>query len=204
MGCRTEGQRCSRSEAGFSLPEMLLVLGLVGLLAGLLMPAFSGFRQAEERRAAIEAVSQLLDQARLEALARGTQTHLVFRCREGAAEDAITLIAAPQLGESEAERLGRWRSLPAGIGFEDSEASLILPAAGGWEDLPVSIRALLGSEEGEPGRFVLLTFEASGGIARPAEARLRIGLERRRVGEPIGAFVVSRLTGRARWEKEGD
>lgn len=56
---------CARE--GFSLLEMLLVLGILGLLLALVFPSYQRWRQAEDVRSAQAIISTELSRARLKA-----------------------------------------------------------------------------------------------------------------------------------------
>lgn len=65
---------CARE--GFTLLEMLLVLGILGLLLALVFPSYQRWRQAEDVRSAQAIISTELSRARLKAK-RTSSTQLV-------------------------------------------------------------------------------------------------------------------------------
>src|SRR6266550_2980438 len=64
--------------AGFTLLEMLIVLGIIAILLALLAPAVTSLSKAGGRRAARDTLLGGIEQARAEAITSGQSTYIVF------------------------------------------------------------------------------------------------------------------------------
>ena len=63
--------------AGFSFVEMLIVLGLVGIVGGIAAGGFSQMRASQEARAGITSIRQIISQGATAASSRGIPLELV-------------------------------------------------------------------------------------------------------------------------------
>jgi prepilin-type N-terminal cleavage/methylation domain-containing protein len=153
----------SRDEGGFTLLELLVVMGIIVLLLAGLVPAVTSLSKSNGRKAAIANLLGGIEQARANAIAYGQATYVVF----------------PTFGSGTSQTiLDRYNYKSYAI-FEDDPAS---PGAvkqlTGWRTLPtgVSLRALslgalatstftftpMGSTAS--GLFPFLKFNTDGGI----------------------------------------
>jgi prepilin-type N-terminal cleavage/methylation domain-containing protein len=67
-----------RREAGYSLPEMLVVIAIIGLLALVTVPAFINFFQSNKMKASMRNFTTDLRGIRSRAIAQGLQTKLTY------------------------------------------------------------------------------------------------------------------------------
>ncbi len=67
-----------RSHAGYSLVEMMTVVGIAGILATVAVASLRGYARHEDTRRAAQSVANTLTRARSEAVASGRMTFVVF------------------------------------------------------------------------------------------------------------------------------
>jgi prepilin-type N-terminal cleavage/methylation domain-containing protein len=97
---------------GFSLIELLVVMGIITILVALMAPAISGFSSTSGRRGAVNIVMNTIDQARVAALEQGREVQVVFWRRESPEADSIKLRRKTDTGW---EELTKWIKLPRGV-----------------------------------------------------------------------------------------
>lgn len=83
-----------KANKGFSLIEILVVLGLIALLAGLSLPALTGLSGSGKFNSAVFSISNLLDQARQYAVANNTYVWVAFYQEPGTNDLYAALIAS--------------------------------------------------------------------------------------------------------------
>jgi type II secretion system protein H len=72
-----------RAQAGFTLLELMAVLGLMALLMGLVLPSLFHSWEREKQRAALRALTATLRTARSEAVTRGVKVRLFLNLKTG-------------------------------------------------------------------------------------------------------------------------
>jgi len=72
-----------RAQAGFSLLELMAVLGLMALLLGLVLPGLLRSWEREKNRAALRELTATLRAARSEAVTRGRKVRLFLNLKTG-------------------------------------------------------------------------------------------------------------------------
>lgn len=77
-------------EGGFTLLELLIVVGIIGLLMVLTVPAFTNRKSADDLTSAAYTIKGLLDQARTYAMANNTYTWVGFAGSVGSNSTAVT------------------------------------------------------------------------------------------------------------------
>jgi prepilin-type N-terminal cleavage/methylation domain-containing protein len=84
----TSEKRCRFS--GFTLLELLIVVGIIGLLMVLTVPAFTNRKSADDLTSAAYTISGMLEQARTYAKANNTYTWIGFSGSVGSNTTAVT------------------------------------------------------------------------------------------------------------------
>lgn len=125
--------------AGFSLTELLVVIGIIGILAVAGLPALKGITGSTGRTGAINGLMSALDQARSAAILSGANTYVAF------ADSSLTPSGSfnptnyifrsyaifrdpnPDLGETNGNRIqiGKWESLPQGIALVSTSVTAL-------------------------------------------------------------------------------
>jgi prepilin-type N-terminal cleavage/methylation domain-containing protein len=113
---------------GFSLLEMLVVIGLIAVLTALTLPSLKGLLGVGGRAGGASVVQSALEQARLAALETGLTTYVGFPmdvADKEAAYSSIILFREPTPEEATAGKayvpLSRWLRLPQGIYLQEGE-----------------------------------------------------------------------------------
>jgi prepilin-type N-terminal cleavage/methylation domain-containing protein len=115
-----------RLNTGFSLVEMLVVIGVIGILAALAVPAFQGLVGTSGVRGGVDIVSGAFDQARNIALEKDVDAYVGFLPENFGTEPSSTyshLIVFRQASYDELESdpntlfvpFSRWLKLPTGV-----------------------------------------------------------------------------------------
>ena len=124
-------------KAGFTLVEMLAVVGIILILMTLTIYGIRGTGGATNRRAAVGALMGVFDQARMVAISDGRPTYVVFASEpKGQTQDPTALAAVPdslwgrayalfedpQISDSmtsaAAVQRSNWLYLPTGVSFK--------------------------------------------------------------------------------------
>lgn len=150
---RTAGQR-----EGYSLVEMLAVVAILGIMAALLLPAVAAFDSTAARKGAVNIVMNTIDQARVAALERGKEIHIVFAQRRHPEPDSLLVLSEDENGSH--KPLTRWITLPRGVIFMDTG----IFEAGASDVNPKNL-------PGDPGsvlRYGQLTFSSRGTVQFPS------------------------------------
>ncbi len=116
---------CLRRRAGFTLVEMLTVMGIIVLLLVATLPALRGLNQSESRRGAIGNLLGVLDQARMMAISNGLATYVVFACPANASQVNPDLLGRAYAIYQDNDNVSftpvqktAWLPLPKGIAFK--------------------------------------------------------------------------------------
>jgi prepilin-type N-terminal cleavage/methylation domain-containing protein len=113
---------------GFSLLEMLVVIGLIAALTALTLPSLKGLLGVGGRAGGASVMQSALEQSRLAALESGQTSYVGFPVEVAdleAAYSSIILFRDSTPDEANAGKtyvpLSRWMRLPQGIYFEEGE-----------------------------------------------------------------------------------
>ncbi len=104
-----------RTVAGFSLIELLTVIMIIGILAGLVVPAVNGMGRGSALTNSGNTVIDLVNYARQEAMTKNTMTALVVLGHQGTDEDYRALTVLEYDPASGWSQIMQWEILPAGI-----------------------------------------------------------------------------------------
>jgi prepilin-type N-terminal cleavage/methylation domain-containing protein len=110
----TGDRPAAAAPAGFTLLEMLLVLLLLGVAAGVSVPAFRDWAEPDPLLSAAAEVAGVLESARRVALERGAVVEVAFATERGGYSAWVRGAAAAALGDGSLERLGDARLAGAG------------------------------------------------------------------------------------------
>jgi general secretion pathway protein H len=78
-----QGLPAARSQGGFTLLELMAVLGLMALLLGLVLPGLFQTWEREKQRAALRGLATTMRTARSEAVTRGSKVRLFLNLKTG-------------------------------------------------------------------------------------------------------------------------
>ena len=166
-------QRSPTRRTGFSLLELLVVIGVMAVMMSLLAPAVAGFSSTAGRRGAVNIVMNTFEQARVAALESGQTVYIGFADADFPVEDmryAAFLVFRDATQEEKAEGksyvvLKKWTRLPKRISFKNTSGSLV-----GSDELKKQFTGLaseLGAAQSDD-QFPYLSFNASGAVAQPS------------------------------------
>lgn len=156
----------SLRKAAFTMVELLVVIAVIILMLGLMIPAISGFSSTYNRRKAVNAVMNTLEQARVAALQSGENVHVIFARRQDPYEDALIVMGDPPTGSTNTNRVfyTRWIKMPQNVRFRTLNNSLTTT------DLPSGITTTEiskgGRLDGNPS-FSAITFNSTGQVEYP-------------------------------------
>ena len=150
--------------AAFTLVELLAVVGIMGLLAAVGVPALKGLTGSGGRKQALSQVISALEIARNTAISTGTNAAVIFPDSAFASGDAYKYRAMAVVAwnatnsATPATMVGSWIVLPQGVAFfPNSLRSTNLPTA-----TNISVRILTASNTAS---FPGIVFQSDGGLS---------------------------------------
>ena len=121
-------------DAGFTLLELLVTMGIAALLMGLLVLGVRGFNSSTNRRAAVGTLMGIFDQARSVAISDGRATYVVFVSAPSGQDQSGAGVAARMWGQAYAlfedpvlqdgvtsfvpQQRSQWFYLPTSVAFK--------------------------------------------------------------------------------------
>lgn len=170
--------------SGFSLPELLAALALMGILATLCYPAWMPLLSAGTRASGTALVMDVLEQGRREAIAGGRNVWVVMRQGSFGERDSMRIMAE---GGGGTLPVGAWIRLPGGLRFRVDDGDLC-----GAKPPEVIARAA-GADGGMKGAVM---FRRSGTVGWPKEGEAVLSLRLENSGKE-SLISIARGTGRA-------
>lgn len=169
---------------GFSLIEMVVAMMVIGIISGFVVPAFNGFGRSSSLTSAGNAVANMANFARQEAMTKNTMTALLVLANQGTDDDyrAVTVLEYDTVtGWSQALP---WEKLPDGVMVDCSDTTNcsflenspkpfpFLTKFGGQNNPPVSYQ---GQQVASSGGYIARLFLSNGSLQNPEEpAQLRL------------------------------
>ncbi len=155
---------------GFTLMELLIVVVIMAVMAGLMVPAVRGLVGVQGKRGGMNTLASVLEQARLTAMQNGVPAYVGFPF--GApdpelAHSSVIVLRKEKEGEAPGLKpVSRWMRMPRGIYIESENLSETLPSS---TTIP-----LLGGQNA--GQLTVLAFDRFGKLIPDTEpAVIRVG-----------------------------
>ena len=192
-----------RRSRAFSLLELLVVIGIIGLLMIVVMPAVKGLIAPSGYKAGVNQLVNALEQIRMSAIANGVNAYLAIPPDNAPSDvkgSAFMLLRDAKDGETGPYvPLSRWQRMPAGIVFKKTS---ILDVTTDWTGLP-KLQAQTGTISS--GDLQLIKFDRFGRVPdlSPYTVNIQVGQGEMKdngsvtwVGNRYDTIQIQRLTGR--------
>jgi len=179
---------------GFSLLEMLVVIGIIAVLSALALPAMQGLLGASGKRGGVNTVVNAIERARLAAIENGVSSYVAFAPITAHPEvntRALMVFREPKEGETNRVGLTRWMQLPPGVAYGNPPSGVATNTS--WADLP-----RLPSPTGavSSGNMPVIRFDRFGRVPPLSQANPAIVVYEGPAQKTKETITVQRLTGR--------
>jgi prepilin-type N-terminal cleavage/methylation domain-containing protein len=157
--------------AGFTLLELLIVLGMIAIMLVALVPAVTSLSKAAGRRAARDSLLGGIEQARAEAIKSGQPTYVVFPTFSSGAQSTLDrynyksyAIFEIDAATGVAKQLTDWKAFPTGVALRAAGTAALsnLPI---WTPPP---SFTFTPDTNATAEFRSLQFNSNGEVAAPA------------------------------------
>ena len=196
---------------GFSLVELLVVIGVISMMLVLIAPAVTSLSKSSGRKSAVSNLMNALEQARSLAVSSGSATYVVFADQSTPADYRCRafMVFQDRANFSQAAVTG-WRFLPIGIAFRPDKGLVTPPTAA--SPLKFACGGALGPT---PRALPYVKFDPTGIVSAPTDpnalfvdifagavdeaGRANYTDDAQRQSQKFDAVVLARLTGRVRY-----
>lgn len=123
---------CASSGAGFSLIELLVVIGIMAVVATMAMSIGPGFLRSLSMKSSLSAVASAVSLARSDAIRSRKQTYFVLAPTIPLDERSYTAYAVIRQEDSTGTNyryVTPWKKLPVGVLFNPTQANTVLATA---------------------------------------------------------------------------
>lgn len=104
-----------RNYKGFSLVELLIVVGIIAVMMAAFAPAISGFSSTVGRRGAVNTVMNIFEQGRVAAIEGNRPVYVLMWRRTFPEQDAMMILRDTEDGTGDYIQLTKWVKLPKNI-----------------------------------------------------------------------------------------
>ncbi|MDP2390521.1 MAG: GspH/FimT family pseudopilin [Acidobacteriota bacterium] len=158
-----------RSDRGYSLVEMLIVVGLIGIVTAISVPVFLESNARSRLWTGSEEIGAAIRQARLRAISSNTNYRVVFDCPSAGELRSLIMTGDPAVDDG-ADRCNQTldgdsgtHAMPTGVDFDpDGATSLAITGRGAFTANGAAIPLTISVTHGSTART--LTVSATGQI----------------------------------------
>ncbi len=183
-----------RTPSGFSLIEMLFVIGIIAVLSALALPALQGLVGASGKRGGVNMVVNAIERARMAAIENGVNTYVAFApaaAHPDVSTRALMVFRDPKEGETARVGLTRWMLLPTGVAYSNPPIGVETNTV--WTGLP---RLATPTNAISSGSMPVIRFDRFGRVPPLSQSNPSIMVFEGPAQKTKETITVQRLTGR--------